>query len=72
MLRRPMFFLMNYPMDTKSRLPGICWSLFSHVITRWNRLGGIVGGLLYPLELAILSVRKHEGPATEIMLCRKR
>lgn len=71
LLRRPMFFMMNYPMDSTNRYAQLCWLVFSHVVARWDRVGGILGRCLYPLEIRLLSRGATEGPSTEIMVCKK-
>jgi SAM-dependent methyltransferase len=67
--RRPMFWLMNAPVDSHSRLHKGWWSLLERH-TRRPRLGAALGALLCPLELALVS-RRSEGPSTELMVCRR-
>jgi SAM-dependent methyltransferase len=68
--RRPMFVLMNYPVDSTSRVHRLCWRALVLAMVTWNRLGAVLGAVLYPLELALVA-RLKEGPSTELMLCRK-
>jgi SAM-dependent methyltransferase len=68
--RRPMFVFMNYPVDSTSRLHGLCWRTLVLAMAAWHPLGAIVGAILYPLELVLVS-RLKEGPSTELMVCRK-
>jgi SAM-dependent methyltransferase len=68
--RRPMFVLMNYPVDSTSRLHRFCWRTLVLAMAAWNPLGAVVGAILYPLEL-LLVARLKEGPSTELMVCRR-
>lgn len=70
-LRRPMFVLMNVPIDSRSRFLRMYWSVLERGVSRFPFLGGVAGAALYPLEFLLVSVRK-EGPSTELMICRKR
>lgn len=69
--RLPMFYLMNTPIDSKSRLLGLSWRVVSGICYRSHRAGAILGGLLFPLELLLTAV-VHEGPSTELVVCRRR
>jgi SAM-dependent methyltransferase len=66
--RRPVFVLMNGPVDSSSRLLRTWWRLLGRVLQRWPSAGGAVGALLAPVELALASSRR-EGPSTEMMVC---
>jgi SAM-dependent methyltransferase len=68
--RRPVFYLMNAPLDSHNRALQRWWSSVHKVASRRNRLGAAIGALLYPLELALVSGLR-EGPSTEIMICRR-
>jgi SAM-dependent methyltransferase len=68
--RRPMFVLMNYPVDSASRLHRLCWRMLVLAMAAWNPIGALVGAALYPLEI-LLVARLKEGPSTELMVCRK-
>src|SRR5829696_5730512 len=68
--RRPMFVLLNAPVDSRSRLLGTTWHVLSSASARRNVLGAILGAVAYPLELGLLS-RVREGPSTELMVCRR-
>jgi len=70
MARVPMFFFMNYPVDSKSPLLKKLWRLMAKIISLHEASGFIIGALLYPLELLGLALIK-EGPSTEMMICRK-
>jgi hypothetical protein len=65
-----MFVLMNYPVDSTSRVHRLCWRVLELAMVAWNPLGAVLGAVLYPLELALVA-RLKEGPSTELMLCRR-
>jgi SAM-dependent methyltransferase len=69
-LRRPAFVLMNTPVDSKSGLLRRTWTGVNLLVRRGQRWGNLVGGGLYPIELALTRVLR-EGPSTEIVVCRK-
>jgi SAM-dependent methyltransferase len=69
--RLPMFFLMNTPIDSQSRLLGRSWRVVSGICHRSHRAGYVLGGLLFPLELSLTAVAQ-EGPSTELVVCRRR
>jgi hypothetical protein len=68
--RRPMFVLMNYPADSRSRLARWAWSAMVAPAMVSDVLGGVLGALLYPVERRLVA-RLREGPTTELMVCRK-
>jgi SAM-dependent methyltransferase len=68
--RRPMFWLMNAPLDSESPLLPRWWAVLHRVASRRPRLGTAIAALLYPLELALVA-RRREGPSTELMICRR-
>jgi SAM-dependent methyltransferase len=69
--RVPMFVLMNYPADTRFRLARWAWTAMVAPAVASDRLGGILGAALFPLERRLVrSVR--ESPSTELMVCRRR
>jgi SAM-dependent methyltransferase len=68
--RRPLFFLMNAPPDSRSRLHRLWWRGLAGVASRSPRLGGWLGAALYLPERALVA-RLREGPSTEIMVCRR-
>lgn len=69
--RVPMFVLMNYPADTRSRLARLGWTAMVAPAALAEPLGWLLGALLYPLE-AVLTRTLRQSPTTEIMICRKR
>ena len=68
--RRPMFVLLNSPVDSRSRALHASWRVVTKLAMTRNRLGTLVGAVLYPLELALVS-RLREGPSTELVICRR-
>lgn len=68
--RRPMFVLMNAPIDTNNRAILQFWSLLTRIVRRSEIFGFLAGALLYPIELVSASALK-EGPSTELMICSK-
>lgn len=71
-LRRPMFFLMNEPVDSASaRHRRFWWRIAGHLGHHGDARSWAVGAALYPIELAILALVREEGPSTELMVCRK-
>ncbi|HEU5213382.1 MAG TPA: class I SAM-dependent methyltransferase [Gaiellaceae bacterium] len=69
--RRPVFVLMNTPIDSQSGLLQRTWTGINLLVRRGPLLAKVVGGLTYPLELALTRVVR-EGPSTEIAVCEKR
>jgi len=69
--RRPMFVLMNYPADTRSRALRLAWTAMVSPAMLSDRLGGVLGALLYRLERRLVA-RRRESPSTEVMVCRRR
>ena len=69
--KRPVFFLMNAPIDSTSRLHDRWWSCLTWIVSRSDKLGEVVGAGLFPVEVAVVS-RVREGPSTELMVCRRR
>ena len=68
--RRPVFFLMNGPADSDSRLLRGSWGLTTRLLARRPGAGHVLGPLLAPIELTLASLRS-EGPSTEMMVCRR-
>lgn len=69
--RLPMFVLMNYPADTRSRAARWAWTGLMAPVALIPPLGWALGAALYPIE-KLLVRRKQESPSTELMVCRKR
>jgi len=68
--RVPMFVLMNYPADTRSRVAKLAWTAMVAPAALAEPLGWLVGAALYPIDLW-LTGHTRESPTTEIMICRK-
>jgi hypothetical protein len=68
--RRPMFALMNYPVDSTRGCAGSAGGRWCWQWRLGTRFGAVLGAVLYPLELALVA-RLKEGPSTELMLCRR-
>jgi SAM-dependent methyltransferase len=68
--RRPVFVLMNTPVDSHSRPLQFFWRVLNAVVRRYPTLGSPAGMTLYPPELILSSVLP-EGPSTEMMICRR-
>jgi SAM-dependent methyltransferase len=69
-LRRPLFVVMNTPVDSDSRLLHRTWAVISLLASRGPKRGYLVGSVLYPIDV-ILTRLFSEGPSTEIVVCRK-
>ncbi len=68
--RRPVFVLMNSPVDSTSRLYRAGWALFERVLRRNQAFGALAGAVLFPVEILLLDL-VCEGPSTEILVCRR-
>lgn len=68
--RRPMFVLLNTPVDSKAWPLRAWWKALTVASSHSDLVGRAVGGLVYPLELALVR-RLREGPSTELMVCRR-
>jgi SAM-dependent methyltransferase len=66
--RRPMFVLMNTPVNSDSRLLGAWWEHLTAMAGRRPRAGGILGALVYPVERVLVRVVRG-GPSTELLVC---
>lgn len=69
--RRPMFVLMNTPIDSRSRLLALWWRSLTSGLHRWPRLAPAAGMVLSGADLALTRVLR-EGPSTELVVCRRR
>ncbi len=68
---RPMFWLMNTPVDSDSRALALWWRLLTRAVGIHDVLGRVAGALLYPVELVLVG-RSGRGPSTKLMTCRRR
>jgi hypothetical protein len=71
--RAPVFVLMNRPLKSSSAFLALTWRSIVRVTKMTHRpyLGGWLGALLYPIDLASSRVMST-GPSTEMMICRLR
>jgi len=69
-LRRPMFVLMNTPVDSNSAFLRRAWTAVNLFVQQGPRWGYLAGSVLFPLDVA-LTRWVTEGPSTEIVVCRK-
>jgi SAM-dependent methyltransferase len=71
--RAPLFFLMNRPLKSRSRVLSETWNVIKRVTARNDRpyLGDWLGAALYPIEISALRWMST-GPTTEMMICRRR
>lgn len=68
--RTPMFVLMNFPVDSSSKLRQFLWRAMLVPVKITDLYGYMLGATLYPIEL-FLTKHLQESPATEIMICKK-
>ena len=68
--RRPLFVLMNEPVDSGCPVLKLYWGILQRIVNRVLWTGQLFGALLYPLDSLLVRIMK-ESPATEIMVCRK-
>jgi SAM-dependent methyltransferase len=69
-LQRPMFFLMNSPIDSDSRTLHRWWSTVVRLSSRNEVLGWLLGAAVFPLELALVRLASR-GPSSKIIVCRR-
>jgi SAM-dependent methyltransferase len=69
-LQQPMFFLMNSPIDSDSRILGRWWSTVARLSARNEILGWSLGAAVFPLELALVRLASS-GPSSKIIVCRR-
>ncbi len=67
--RRPMLFLMAWPVDSTARWRRTLWRRMVPVMAS-ERWGNLLGAALYPLDVALTGLLA-ESPTVEIMVCRK-
>lgn len=68
-VRKPMFVLMNNPIDSRSKVFKYYWKAMSFA-SEFPPIGAVTGAALYPIELA-LTAALREGPSTEIAVAVK-
>ena len=68
--RSPMFYFMNIPIDSDGIMINKLWNSITKIVGKGETFGSLVGGVLSPVELLMISTTK-ESPSTEIMICKK-
>jgi len=69
-LQRPMFFLMNAPVDSDSRVLNRWWSTVVNLTARHELIGWLLGAAVFPLELMLVRL-PGTGPSSKIIVCRR-
>jgi 2-polyprenyl-3-methyl-5-hydroxy-6-metoxy-1,4-benzoquinol methylase len=70
LLRRPVFVLMNRPIDSVSPRLLWWWRTLERIVSHeWT--GSVVGAGLYPIDVLLTSILR-QGPSTELMICQRR
>ncbi len=67
--RKPMFHLLNQPMDSKSAAMRWWWRTVERTAGTSYMLAGLLAAIVFPLELLLVRFRR-EGVSTEIMVCK--
>jgi 2-polyprenyl-3-methyl-5-hydroxy-6-metoxy-1,4-benzoquinol methylase len=67
--QRPVFVLMNAPVDSSSTLRRLAWTLVAAPARRSERAGDAIGRMLFPIELRLLK-RTQVGPGVRMFACR--
>ncbi len=68
--RKPIFVIMEAPVDSTSVLHRRFWRSWRDLVSRREAFGFIAGALAFPIEL-VLSTAVSEGPSIEMMVCRQ-
>jgi SAM-dependent methyltransferase len=68
--RRPLFYLMNAPIDTPLPWLTPVWQKIMHQVNKSELVGWATGLGLYLTDNVLVQLAK-EGPTTELMVCRK-
>jgi 2-polyprenyl-3-methyl-5-hydroxy-6-metoxy-1,4-benzoquinol methylase len=69
--RQPMFYVMGYPIDVKSRFWGKLWNIFMYPVRKSEVIGALYAFILYPIEWLLIRIFR-ESPTTELMICKKK
>ena len=67
---QPLFFLMNDPVASGSRVLHTWWKLISETVVRYPPIGWTVGAALFPVEVALTRMLAR-GPSTTLVACRR-
>lgn len=68
--RGPFLVLMNAPVDPQRRLLRMYWRTLQGVVQGVPFGGAVAGAILYPIELALVSLLSRS-PSTNIVLCQR-
>lgn len=69
----PMFVLMNSPSSSDSSVHHHFWNRLVAVMQRFQRVAGVVGAALFPIEKALLRwYGQQEGPCTSLLVLKKK
>lgn len=68
--RRPILVVMNPPIDSANRALHALWRVLDAALRRGATSGAVIGALLYPFELLLVS-HLTESPTLEVIVCRK-
>jgi SAM-dependent methyltransferase len=72
-LEQPIFFLMNTPVSSDSRLLHKWWRLVTKFVPRHEAIGWMVGAALFPIELGLARLAAgRRSPSTTLLVCRRR
>lgn len=69
-LQRPIFFLMNSPIDSDSRILHRWWSTVVRLSARNEVLGWSLGAAVFPLELALVRLASTRS-SSKIIVCQR-
>lgn len=70
-LCRPLFILMNEPVDSKSRLHHAIWNRILRAGRQNENLANLIGATLYPFESLLVKAWRSYRPSTKLFLYRK-
>jgi len=70
-LVKPMFVLMNDPVDSRNKALKFFFHRMTKLIRKWNWFSSFLSVTLYPLELLLIKL-KRESPSTEIRVYVKK
>ncbi len=69
---QPIFFLMNTPVNSDSRLLHRWWDLVTRLVPRHRAIGWTVGATLFPIELGLARLAAgRPSPSTTLLVCRR-
>jgi 2-polyprenyl-3-methyl-5-hydroxy-6-metoxy-1,4-benzoquinol methylase len=70
---QPIFFLMNTPVSSDSRLLHRWWHLITRLVPRHEVIGWTVGAALFPIEIGLARLAgSRRSPSTTLLVCRRR